>query len=553
MTCPNCGWYIRGGERVCPNCGAALPTSETVRICSFCQAEVKGQVSLCPICGAALGSDTVEAAAGKEVAAAGPPEAEGAPPAEAKAAGAKKGRQARVCPRCKAELKGRVGICPVCGEWLISSTAPKPPAMERPMANSLRPISPNWPFDDPTPPEKGKRYVKTPKAPAKAAKGPQAPAEPPKGQRQPAAEPPKAAGAAAVRPLGATMRPPETRAPEPRPATKPTADRPPEIKPWYVLHSTPESRPPLPPRASVERRVEPARGLRPQPQAVSRALSLLPWFGLLAGLVLLSVLIYGLAVGGLRLPFVGSLSGGGKGATPTATSGATATPAASATPSTTPTSPATATATPAATAAPRTHVVRPGESLSSIAQQYGVTVAELMAANAISDANSLRAGQELTIPNSAAGTPAAPTLQPGATAAATAAASTPTAAPATTTPAGAAPTSTAFQFAAPNLLSPADGTVYTTAEDILLNWSSVGLLGDDTWYVVKIWTDDPNQPTPATGWTRTTAWRIPASSRPAADAASHTFHWTVTVMRASEGQDPVAVSEVSETRTFEWK
>lgn len=305
--------------------------------------------------------------------------------------------------------------------------------------------------------------------------------------------------------------------------------------------------PPARPRPEARPASRPSRPAQPR-----RGLGLFPWLGLLAGLVLVSILVYGFAVGGLGLPRLGA--GGGQSAQATPTVQPTEAP--TQTPQPTPTS---TPQPPTATPEPVVHVVEPGESLLSIAQKYGIAVQDLIAANSITQSDVLRVGQQLVIPGVAA-----PTATPG-----EAATEVPTAAPTAETPA--APTATpaasetpatpptpqatvtaALEFPAPNLLNPADGAVFG-AEDILLNWSSVGLLGDDTWYVVKIWTDDPAQPTPATGWTRTTAWRIPASSRPPADATSRKFHWTVTVMRAVEGQEAVAVSPVSETRTFEWK
>jgi LysM repeat protein len=56
------------------------------------------------------------------------------------------------------------------------------------------------------------------------------------------------------------------------------------------------------------------------------------------------------------------------------------------------------------TVAPRTssetvkHVVKPGESLSTIAQQYGVRQGDIAVANNIADPQRIRAGMELTIP-----------------------------------------------------------------------------------------------------------------------------------------------------------
>ncbi|HZP59620.1 MAG TPA: LysM peptidoglycan-binding domain-containing protein [Opitutaceae bacterium] len=50
-----------------------------------------------------------------------------------------------------------------------------------------------------------------------------------------------------------------------------------------------------------------------------------------------------------------------------------------------------------------THTVKPGEKLAAIAKKYGVTVGELATANNISDPGKIRAGQQLVIPTSSAG------------------------------------------------------------------------------------------------------------------------------------------------------
>jgi len=200
----------------------------------------------------------------------------------------------------------------------------------------------------------------------------------------------------------------------------------------------------------------------------------------------------------------------------------------------------------APTPRPATHVVQRGENLAMIAQKYDVPVLDLMAANGISNPNLIKVGQELKIPGGES--PPAPTEAPTTTSTATLA---PTAV--LTATAGLTGTAVAYEFAAPALLTPANGQAVEGAEDVLLNWTSVGFLADDTWYVVKMWRDDPAEPAPAAGWTRTTAWRIPASFRPAADAASRRFWWSVTVMRAREGEAPVAVGPTSEERWFEWR
>jgi LysM repeat protein len=58
------------------------------------------------------------------------------------------------------------------------------------------------------------------------------------------------------------------------------------------------------------------------------------------------------------------------------------------------------TARPAAAAAASHHVVRRGETLASIARRYQVSARSLASANGMSDPNAIRAGQRLAIPGS---------------------------------------------------------------------------------------------------------------------------------------------------------
>jgi LysM repeat protein len=66
------------------------------------------------------------------------------------------------------------------------------------------------------------------------------------------------------------------------------------------------------------------------------------------------------------------------------------------TPSTT--SPAAASGSPAHSAGANTHIVARGETLTSIAKMYRVTVDELQTANHIEDGRKLQAGQTIVIP-----------------------------------------------------------------------------------------------------------------------------------------------------------
>jgi LysM repeat protein len=184
------------------------------------------------------------------------------------------------------------------------------------------------------------------------------------------------------------------------------------------------------------------------------------------------------------------------------------------------------------------HVVQPGESLLGIALEYDTSVEVIMAANNITDAQWIFAGQELLIP---LGTPTpVPTPTPRPT-------PTPTPGP---------------PYAAPDLLDPAEGETFRGEEaDIVLNWTSVGILAEDEWYILRLrLMTEPVYQHPSV-WTKVTSWRVPASLHPStlslAETGSHLFRWDVTVVRHTgtrpDGRpDGIAISPMSATRSFFW-
>jgi len=78
--------------------------------------------------------------------------------------------------------------------------------------------------------------------------------------------------------------------------------------------------------------------------------------------------------------------------------------------------------------------VQQGDTLGAIAEQFGTSVEEVMAANGITDPNAVQAGQLLIIPSLISSTVPLETAAPGAPSG-TAAASTPTVAGQTPSPA----------------------------------------------------------------------------------------------------------------------
>jgi LysM repeat protein len=91
------------------------------------------------------------------------------------------------------------------------------------------------------------------------------------------------------------------------------------------------------------------------------------------------------------------------------------------------------------------YVVQRGDTLSGLAEDFGTTVEEILAANGLTDPNAIQAGQTLIIPSLISGTLAlgtpAPVSATGVTTATTAPAAT-SAARTTPTPAGRKPTPT---------------------------------------------------------------------------------------------------------------
>jgi len=174
------------------------------------------------------------------------------------------------------------------------------------------------------------------------------------------------------------------------------------------------------------------------------------------------------------------------------------------------------------------HVVSPGETLSTIAEEYDVSVSVIRTANDLSpDEETIRAEQSLVIP---LGTPTpSPTPTPD-----------PNATPTTIPP-----------YNPPALLYPPDGAA-TDSAPVLLQWVSVSLLDRDEWYQLHLWhpSDDVVS---ATVQTRATAWRVPSELLERADPDRPTFRWRVRVVREAGEQIYEDVGLPSATYSFVWR
>ena len=117
-----------------------------------------------------------------------------------------------------------------------------------------------------------------------------------------------------------------------------------------------------------------------------------------------TVVVVGAALGALVLsrgPLAPGTSGAGDEAqspTPAATVAAATAAPATTSPTPAPTAAPTARPTPTAATRPATYRVRPGDTLSAIAAQFGTTVREIAALNDISNPSLIRVGQVLRLP-----------------------------------------------------------------------------------------------------------------------------------------------------------
>ncbi|MBC7263268.1 MAG: LysM peptidoglycan-binding domain-containing protein [Chloroflexi bacterium] len=189
-----------------------------------------------------------------------------------------------------------------------------------------------------------------------------------------------------------------------------------------------------------------------------------------------------------------------------------------------PTSDSRPSATP--TPPPVIHIVREGDTLGAIALFYDTTIEAIVAANDLKSSDLIRVGQALVI----AGARRTPTptvfFSP-----------TPTV---TCTP--------AYTYPAPALLSPPDGAFFQGPNTtVFVNWTSVGILAPDEWYVLRVQRIGGDRRLVETVWLKDTNWRIPASWR----HGGGRFQWYVVVVQKI-GNAIKELSPVGELRTFSW-
>ena len=200
--------------------------------------------------------------------------------------------------------------------------------------------------------------------------------------------------------------------------------------------------------------------------------------------------------------------------------------------------------TPSHTPALLVHTVQEGDNLGAIALQYDVEVEAIAEANELGLNSVLQLDQELVIP----GLTLTPVPSPTATLSPTPKA---TATPSPSPTSADTPTPT-LPYRQPQLLAPPDGAmVQGKDQDVVLNWTSVGLLADDEWYMLHLW--PPEEEEPMVVWTKATSWRVPTEMYPGKGVLD-AIDWQVTVaVRQGAKNEVVPISLPSERYTFLWR
>jgi LysM repeat protein len=186
---------------------------------------------------------------------------------------------------------------------------------------------------------------------------------------------------------------------------------------------------------------------------------------------------------------------------------------------------------PAATAKSGTlvYTVEGGDTLLGIASRFNSRLDWILSANKMQASDVIHIGQSLLVP--LAETTATPTA-------------TPVAPPSPTATVGP-------KYRSPLLLSPANGAIVADQSEIPLTWSSVGMLGQDEWYVVTVNAVDQDRPIPPV-WTKATTWRLPIEYR-AISSAGTEFNWQVQVRSGTSDRPGQIESPPSQQRRFTWK
>ncbi len=176
------------------------------------------------------------------------------------------------------------------------------------------------------------------------------------------------------------------------------------------------------------------------------------------------------------------------------------------------------------------YTVRPGDVLSTIAERFGVSVADIKRANNLpAGSDTIVVDQVLMIPQYT------PTPQPESQ----------------VIVGGAADVQPVYD--PPPLLYPPRGARFVGPDAlVVLQWASVGTLRAGEFYRVSLTLPTLGGTTTVESYQQTTAWRVPKELFPSPEVSTRTCSWHVAIVRHIEGEEDTIIAAPKETRTFLW-
>jgi LysM repeat protein len=185
------------------------------------------------------------------------------------------------------------------------------------------------------------------------------------------------------------------------------------------------------------------------------------------------------------------------------------------------------------------HTVRSGETLSTIAEEYGVTVEQIRISSDLPpDSETIQVNQVLMIPRQTP-TPVPETIEGGSNTNNT------------------TPVPGQQRYEAPSILYPPDDAVFTGADaTITLQWASVGILEEREFYQVELILPTAEGRITHQDQLRATVWRVPEDLFPPETVVDRACAWRVVVVRqVTDDADPEykTIGQASSRRTFIWE
>lgn len=118
------------------------------------------------------------------------------------------------------------------------------------------------------------------------------------------------------------------------------------------------------------------------------------------------------------------------------------------------------------------------------------------------------------------------------------------------------PESASAQYTAPTLLYPPDGATFTGPSAlVMLQWISAGILEEDEFYRVSVTVPSTDGADTRQNYVKSTAWRVPEDYFPLPEIVDRSFTWSVTVVRQTGTDldaDYTSLSSSGEPREFFW-